>query len=66
MESGNVNVLGTPFNRCSMVHSRRVCDLIQNSRRQVCSSRLTVIHTEGVVHMNLPEVVGIKGADSDH
>ena len=49
-----------------MVHSRRVCDLIQNSRRQVCSSRLTVIHTEGVVHMNLPEVVGIKGADSDH
>ena len=56
----------TPFKRCSMVHSRRVSELIRNSRREVCSSRLIVISTGGVVRMNLPEVMGIKGADSNH
>ena len=53
--------------KCSVViYSRRVSDLIQNSRRLVCSGRVIVIQTGGVVRMSLPETTGIKRADSDY
>ena len=39
---------------------------IRNPGPQVLSGRLIIIHTGGVVRMNLPEPMVIKGPNSDH
>lgn len=66
MGSETLIIFRTPEIRCYVViHRHRSCELIQNSRRQVYSDILIVVHTRSVVQrMNLPETRGIMGGDS--